>query len=138
MGLCRGRYAWKHTPTAGKITVVAFLFQLSQFGYSFPLPENVFVHIDDISTPGFYTETAPLDFTGLMRYFNKHGVYSYTGSLNTPPCTENVPWYISTEPIPLNVQTYNAVKKVVKFNAQYTQNTLGEDNLLEVSASKLE
>ncbi|KIM94940.1 hypothetical protein OIDMADRAFT_134713, partial [Oidiodendron maius Zn] len=128
----------KHTPTAGEIAVVAFLFQLSKFGYSFPLSDSVFAHIDDISTPGFYTDTGPLDFTGLMRHFNKHGVYSYTGSLTTTTCTENVPWYISTEPIPLNVQTYNAVKKVVKFNARYTQNTLGKDNLLEVSASRLE
>ena len=105
---------------------------------AFPLSDSVFAHIDGISTPGFYTETGPLDFTGLMRHFNKHGVYSYKGSLTTPPCMENVPWYISTEPIPLNVQTYSAVKNVVKINARCTQNTLGEDNSLEVSTSKLE
>lgn len=29
----------------------------------------------------------------------------------TPPCSEDVAWFISTEPLPLNVQSYNAVKK---------------------------
>ena len=114
MRLCRGRYAWKHTPTAGKIAVVVSYSNSQNSDTAFPLSDSVFAHIDGISTPGFYTETGPLDFTGLMRHFNKHGVYSYKGSLTTPPCMENVPWYISTEPIPLNVQTYSAVKNVVK------------------------
>jgi carbonic anhydrase len=117
---------------------VGFLFQLSQFGYSVPLFDSVFAHLDDIATPGTYTETGPLDFTGLMKHFNSHGVYYYSGSLTTPPCTEHVAWYLSTEPLPLNVQTYNAVKKVVKFNSRYTQNSLGKGNLLEVSATTLQ
>ncbi|CAK7218411.1 hypothetical protein SBRCBS47491_003500 [Sporothrix bragantina] len=124
--------------SAGDIAVVAFVFQLSQFGYSTPLFDSVFAHLDDIATPGTFTETGPLDFTGLIKHFNTHGIYYYSGSLTTPPCSENVAWYISTEPLPLNVQTYNAVKKVVKFNARYTQNTVGRDNLLEVSAAELQ
>ncbi|ERS95377.1 hypothetical protein HMPREF1624_08255 [Sporothrix schenckii ATCC 58251] len=123
---------------ASDIAVVAFVFQLSQFGYSAPLFDSVFAHLDDIATPGTFTKTGPLDFAGLEKHFNDHGVYAYTGSLTTPPCSENVAWYISTEPVPLNVQTYNAVKKVVKFNARYTQNTLGLDNLLELSAAALQ
>ncbi|KJR87506.1 carbonic anhydrase [Sporothrix schenckii 1099-18] len=126
------------TDPASDIAVVAFVFQLSQFGYSAPLFDSVFAHLDDIATPGTFTKTGPLDFAGLEKHFNDHGVYAYTGSLTTPPCSENVAWYISTEPVPLNVQTYNAVKKVVKFNARYTQNTLGLDNLLELSAAALQ
>lgn len=123
---------------ASNIAVVAFVFQLSQFGYSTPLFDSVFAHLDDIATPGTFTETGPLDFTGLIKHFNTHGIYYYSGSLTTPPCSENVAWYISTEPLPLNVQTYNAVKKVVKFNSRFTQNTLGHDNLLEVAATELQ
>ncbi|KIH93379.1 carbonic anhydrase [Sporothrix brasiliensis 5110] len=126
------------TDPASDIAVVAFVFQLSQFGYSAPLFDSVFAHLDDIAKPGTFTKTGPLDFAGLEKHFNDHGVYAYSGSLTTPPCSENVAWYISTEPVPLNVQTYNAVKKVVKFNARYTQNALGLDNLLELSAAALQ
>ncbi|CAG8928792.1 unnamed protein product [Penicillium salamii] len=122
---------------AGSIAVVGFVFELSQFGYSTPLFDSVFAHIDDIATPGTYTMTDSLDFTGITRHLNSHGIYQYTGSLTTPPCSEDVAWFISTEPLPVNVQSYNAVKHVLKYNARFTQNALGQDNLLEVAAAEL-
>ncbi|OGE51061.1 hypothetical protein PENARI_c014G05933 [Penicillium arizonense] len=121
--------------SAGSIAVVGFVFQLSQFGYSTPLFDSVFAHIEDIATPGTYTKTGALNFAALTNHLKTHGIYEYSGSLTTPPCSEDVAWFISTEPLPLNVQSYNAVKKVLKFNARYTQNALGQDNLLEVAAN---
>lgn len=111
--------------------------ELSPFGFTTPLFDSVFAHLDDITAAGTYTETGPLDFTGLIQHFNNHGVYSYNGSLTTPPCSENVPWFISTEPLWVNVQQYRAVKSVLKYNARYTQDTLGQPNLLQVAASEL-
>lgn len=43
-----------------------------------------------------------------------------------------------TEPLSMGVDTYNAMKKVVKFNSRFVQNELGEQNLLEISKLALE
>lgn len=72
-----------------------------------------------------------------MDHFAANEIYHYTGSLTTPPCTEGVAWYISSKPLPLSVQSYNALKKVIKFNSRYTQNSPGKGNLLEVEADEL-
>ncbi|KAE8552750.1 hypothetical protein TMatcc_007868 [Talaromyces marneffei ATCC 18224] len=117
-----------------KIAVVGFFMEISRFGYTTPLLDSVFARLDDITKPGTFTKTGPLDFSGLISHFNKYGVYTYSGSLTTPPCTEGVSWFISTEPLWINVQQSQAVKKVIRYNARYTQNNLGEPNLLVVAA----
>lgn len=122
---------------ASQIAIITFLMELSPFSYTTLLFDSVFAHLDDITVPGTYTETGPLDFTGIIDHFNKHGIYTYNRSLTTPPCSENVPWFISTEPLWVNVQQYRAVKNVLKYNARYTQDAVGQPNLLEVAAKQL-
>ncbi|RAH46291.1 carbonic anhydrase family protein [Aspergillus brunneoviolaceus CBS 621.78] len=107
------------------IAVVGFLFQLSETGVSFPLFDAVFAHIDDIATPGTFTETGPLDFAGLTAHLDSHGIYQYDGSLTPPPLQRG------------SCLSYNKVKQILKFNARYTQTALGADNLLEVAAHEL-
>ncbi|PYI31805.1 carbonic anhydrase [Aspergillus indologenus CBS 114.80] len=120
------------------IAVVAFLFQLSSTDKPVPPFESIFHHLDKIDTPGRSTETGSLDFTYLTAHLKSHAIYRYTGSLTTPPCTEGVSWYISAKPLPLDVVSFNKIKRILKFNARYTQNAVGEENLLKLAVEVMD
>jgi hypothetical protein len=59
----------------------------------------------------------------------------YTASLTTPPCTEDVRFLIAEQPLPLDVNTFNSLKSVIKFNSRFTQNSLGKPNLLSMNGN---
>lgn len=93
--------------------------------------------LSEISTPGTVTETGALDFAPLIEHVQTTSLFQYAGSLTTPPCAEGLTFLVTQQPLPLNVATYNALKSIIKFNSRYTQNTLGQTNLLEVGAGTL-
>ncbi|EFR05198.1 carbonate dehydratase [Nannizzia gypsea CBS 118893] len=119
------------------IAVIGFLIELSPYGRSTPLLSQVFANLHKITTPGSVTKIRQLDFSSVVDTLHKNDMYTYTGSLTTPPCSNKVSWYISTAPLSIDVVTFNAVKKVVKYNARYTQNSLGRENLLEIAAGDI-
>ncbi|KAI9034848.1 carbonic anhydrase [Aspergillus affinis] len=116
--------------TANETAVVDFLFQLVENQPSFAPFDSIFNHCDEIAEPGTATNTGPTDFHLLSRHLEGSAIYSYTGSLTTPPCTEQVQWFVSQQTLPLSIRDYNEAKRVLKLNARYTQNKLGEENLL--------
>ncbi|KAI9676280.1 MAG: hypothetical protein M1829_003109 [Trizodia sp. TS-e1964] len=112
-----------------QIAVIAILLDIAPFVIN-PLIRDALQKVDAIREPGTITETGPLVFSSIIKHVQSHDVYSYSGSLTTPPCRENVTFLVSTRPLRINVDTYNRLKSVVKFNSRYTQNTLGSENLL--------
>ena len=54
-------------------------------------------------------------------------LYTYEGSLTTPPCTENVTWLVSDEPISLSEEQINAVQKVSSENNRPIQELNNRD-----------
>ncbi|KAL7943736.1 carbonic anhydrase [Trichoderma barbatum] len=115
--------------------VVAFLINL---GYlPDPLLTSVFASVGMIGEPGSTTTTGPLIFGPLEEHLKSNTIFRYSGSLTTPPCSEGVSWHVSSKPLQIDEITFQRVRDVIKFNSRYTQNTLGETNLLQNAADEL-
>ncbi|KAI9150676.1 Alpha carbonic anhydrase 1, chloroplastic [Paramyrothecium foliicola] len=93
--------------------------------------------LKDIPNRGDTVQTGALNFSDLISRINTSNVYSYDGSLTTPPCSEGVKFNVVADPVFVNVSTFRALKKLVKFNSRYTQNTPGQINLLENASNVL-
>ncbi|EON62622.1 hypothetical protein W97_01846 [Coniosporium apollinis CBS 100218] len=119
---------------SGDIAVLGALFQLSTDGSTTALLASLTHHMDKVAEPGSITETGPLDFAPLVSHLTTTPLLQYSGSLTTPPCAEGITFLIAEQPMPLDVATYNSIKRVVKFNARYEQGEPGLDNLLALAA----
>ncbi|KAF8247130.1 carbonic anhydrase [Wilcoxina mikolae CBS 423.85] len=60
-------------------------------------------------------------------------VYTYSGSLTTPPCTEQVSWFVSDAPLTISVKQFRLLNKALGFNSRFTQGKPGEQNVLEAA-----
>lgn len=88
-------------------------------------------------TYGFLVRFQSTDLHCLSRNIiklNKQSpIYTYAGSLTTPPCSEAVTWFIAETPLDVSVKQYNKFKRIMKFNSRFTQNDLHQpvtDNLI--------
>jgi len=123
-----------HEAANGDIAVIAVMFQMSS-NSSTELLKSVTENIAAIKEPGTATETGALDFTELQNHIATSQLFTYTGSLTTPPCAEGLTFIIPQEPMALDVETFNAIKSTVKFNSRYTQNGPGNENILQLGCS---
>jgi carbonic anhydrase len=47
---------------------------------------------------------------------NDKGYYTYSGSLTTPPCTENVTWFVYQTPITISLDQVKQLQKIMPIN----------------------
>ncbi|KAF3004218.1 hypothetical protein E8E13_007067 [Curvularia kusanoi] len=117
-----------------KLAVIALVFQVSASD-SDPLIAGLSSSLDAIATPGTKTPLEHgLDFSNVMAKLESSDILQYSGSLTTPPCAEGVTFLVVKDPLDIGVADFNAIKKIVKFNSRFIQNTLGGDNMLTVGA----
>ncbi|TDZ18792.1 Carbonic anhydrase [Colletotrichum orbiculare MAFF 240422] len=132
-------FVWESQAGNGtSLAVVGFPIEVAET--SNPLLAAVFKNIDQVKEVGSHAVTGPLDFSSLATHLSQNTIYQYSGSLTTPPCTENIAWNVVGPPITIDLATYKKTKNIMKFNSRYTQNNPGETNLLEnamVSLNKI-
>lgn len=96
--------------------------------------ETLFSSIEEIKAPGTVTKSKPLVMSELVDTIKTGNFQAYSGSLTTPPCTEGVSWMVATQKLKISTASYEKVRNVVKFNSRFTQNTLGQANMLSMGA----
>jgi carbonic anhydrase len=122
-----------HQTSSGMTAVLGFVIQLSTTRYS-ALPYVALRKVSQIA-PGQTITTSQLNFAEIIEYVRTKRFYQYGGSLTTPPCSEGLQWFVGTEPLYLDVGTYNALKAAVKFNSRIIQNQPGQPNVIQVACS---
>ncbi|KAF4508823.1 hypothetical protein G6O67_005155 [Ophiocordyceps sinensis] len=85
--------------------------------------------VKEVSRPGQSAFTGPLNHADLQYHLSQSDVYQYSGSLTTPPCSENVVVGVVARPLYFHPREYRALKDTIKFNSRYTDRP-GRPNLL--------
>lgn len=110
-----------HRDDQGHVAVVAVMFklgkrnpQLSTLFRTLPEPDD-----QAVPMPGHVT------IAGLLP--KKLDYYTFSGSLTTPPCTEDVQWYVLKRPLTISAEQLAAFRSRYPMNARPVQPLDGRD-----------
>ncbi|KAH6889427.1 alpha carbonic anhydrase [Thelonectria olida] len=99
--------------------------------------ETVLGSVDQIPNLGNTLETEPLVMSEIVDLLTAGSFQSYHGSLTTPPCSEGVSWFVSTQKLSIQPSTFIKARNVIGFNSRYPQNSPGEENVLQLAAASM-
>lgn len=105
-----------HKNAKGELAVVAVLFKQGRESAALA---PILGHLP----PGKETEIAPsgLSISAAELLPAARGYYTYTGSLTTPPCSENVTWFVLKTPVEASAAQLAAFAKRYPHNARPVQ-----------------
>jgi carbonic anhydrase len=116
-----------HATPDGALAVVAVLLDA---GAANPVIARLWQHLPAHEGPEQKLDDVQIDVTGLLP--QDRGYYTFTGSLTTPPCTEDVTWFVLKTPEAISKSQADAFGKIYRRDARPLQPLNGR----EVLASK--
>lgn len=99
-----------HVGKENKIAVLAVMAQEGESSEPFDFLENY------LPVESGRTKKINADFDLNLNLPNDKAYYTYDGSLTTPPCTQNVSWYIFKTPITISVDQVKQLQKLMPLN----------------------
>lgn len=104
-----------HKNTEGKLAVVAVLFEE---GAENAALKEIF---NNMPTTAGDTKTLPANFNITKLLPAKQTYYAFTGSLTTPPCSEEVRWQVLKDSVTLSTAQLESFQKLYAMNARPVQ-----------------
>ncbi|KAG0641808.1 alpha carbonic anhydrase [Tuber brumale] len=113
-----------------KIAVIGIFFNLVDNGAGDILLQSIYPKLDGLEKPMHRKkgegekpgDSFKVQMHSINNIVDNSRIRSYPGSLTTPPCSEEVSWYVVEEPLGITVKQLNKMKKIMKFNSRVTQN----------------
>tara|TARA_R110001583_G_C5646463_1_gene408328 strand:+ start:2044 stop:2865 length:822 start_codon:yes stop_codon:yes gene_type:complete len=109
-----------HVSTENKIAVLAIMAKEGESSEPFNFLEK-FLPINNGET-----KLIDADFDLNKNLPQDKGYYTYNGSLTTPPCTENVTWFIYKSPITISVDQVKQLQKLMPLNNYRNEQPINE------------
>lgn len=105
-----------HKNADGKLAVVAVLFKQ---GAENPLVKTLWDALP--TTKGQQQEPAGVNIEIASLLPPAQGYYSFAGSLTTPPCSEEVSWFVLKQPVEISAAQLKRFARLYKHNARPVQ-----------------
>jgi carbonic anhydrase len=105
-----------HRDSEGKLAVVAVLVRN---GHANPLVETLWSHLPNDKGAEQVVQATQIDAAALLPRDRTY--YTFAGSLTTPPCSENVTWFVLRNPVEFSGQEIARFAKLYPMNARPVQ-----------------
>ena len=105
-----------HANQEGKLAVVAVLLQR---GEDNPLVRELWKDLPKEKEKEGVLDSVQIDVAGLLPA--DRGYYTFPGSLTTPPCTEDVTWFVLKHPVAVSAAEIEQFSKLYRHDARPTQ-----------------
>jgi carbonic anhydrase len=105
-----------HVDPDGKLAVVAVLLQQGQDN---PLIGELWGDLPKEKEKEELLDQVQIDVNGILPA--DRGYYTYSGSLTTPPCSENVTWFVFKHPVTVSAAEIAQFSKLYRNDARPTQ-----------------
>ena len=105
-----------HADNDGKLVVVAVLLQK---GEDSPLVRELWKDLPREKEREEFFENVQIDLSQILP--SDRGYYTFSGSLTTPPCSEDVTWYVLKHPATLSAEEIKRFSQLYRDDARPTQ-----------------